>query len=134
MKNLSILVLFLTVIYGCGNNYVVDLEEIKENPQLRERLFTRIIEDSELLKEFIDQMINSEAGMSQLMMDDHIMKQIFEVQNMYLVAQTKPEIMLMMVNNLAHITKNDTSMRLMMMNLPQMQQLMREQEREFARK
>jgi hypothetical protein len=134
MKYSTILMLLLMFAYGCGNKYVVDLEEIKENPDARERLFAGIINDSELLNEFIDQIMQSESGMHQLMMDDNIMKHIFEVQNMYLVAQTKPEIMLMMVNNLAHITKNDTSLRLMMMNLPPMQQLIREQGREFARK
>jgi hypothetical protein len=133
MKYSTLLTLLLMFAFGCGNKHVVDLEEIKENPDARERLFAGIINDSELLKEFIDQMMYSEAGMHQLMTDDNIMKHIFEVQNMYLVAQTKPEIMLMMVNNLAHITKNDTSLRLMMMNLPPMQQLIREQGREFAR-
>jgi hypothetical protein len=134
MKYILLLIAFPLIMAGCGEKIAYDLNEVKENDDLRNELFSTIINDQEMLSQFLDQLTGNENGINQLIMDVEAMQNIFSMQNMYFMAQAKPEIMLTMVNNLAHITKNDSSVRLMMMNLPPMQQIIRDQGRDLARK
>jgi hypothetical protein len=134
MKYILLLIAFPLIMVGCGEKIAYDLNEVKENDDLRNELFSTIINDQEMLSQFLDQLTGNENGINQLIMDVEAMQNIFSMQNMYFMAQAKPEIMLTMVNNLAHITKNDSSVRLMMMNLPPMQQIIRDQGRDLARK
>jgi hypothetical protein len=134
MKYILLLIAFPLIMVGCGKKIAYDLNEVKENDDLRNELYSAIINDQEMLSQFLDQLTGNENGINQLIMDVEAMQNIFSMQNMYFMAQAKPEIMLIMVNNLAHITKNDSSVRLMMMNLPPMQQIIRDQGRDLARK
>jgi hypothetical protein len=134
MKYILLLIAFPLIMVGCGKKIAYDLNEVKENDDLRNELYSAIINDQEMLSQFLDQLTGNENGINQLIMDVEAMQNIFSMQNMYFMAQAKPEIMLTMVNNLAHITKNDSSVRLMMMNLPPMQQIIRDQGRDLARK
>lgn len=133
MKN-TIILPALLIFIGCTTSASYDQHDLVNNHEMRTKVFSTIINDQILLTEFLGQLTDNNKALQQLMMDDEAMQQLFDMQNMHLIAHMKPETMLMLINNLAYVTKSDSSVRLMMMNLPQMQQMLRDQEQVMARK
>ncbi len=133
MKN-NIILPALLIFIGCTSSASYDQHDLINNDETRSEIFSTIINDQMLLAEFLGQLTDNNVALQQLMMDDEAMQQLFDMQNMHLIAHMKPETMLMLINNLAYVTKSDSSVRSMMMNIPQMQQMLRDQEQIMVRK
>jgi len=111
-------------LISCEDDDEIELDDLQEEPEMRQELFNAIINDNQLMTEFMDRMADNPDAMHQLMMNQNVMQQMFSQQNMQMMQSMDPETMQLMMNNMMEVAGQDTTMENMMMNNPRMQEMM----------
>jgi len=120
------LVILLTILIsgGCSYEAAIEAEGIKANPHLKEEIFSTIINDEELLSDFMSRAMNEPAAMQEAMMNEEMMQQMYSQQTMQNMMQQNPEMMNKMMNNMMQMSRQDSSFRNMMRNNENWQPMM----------
>ncbi|MGK7396351.1 MAG: hypothetical protein ACNS62_17370 [Candidatus Cyclobacteriaceae bacterium M3_2C_046] len=102
----------------------LNAEKLKGNAELREEVFTAILEDESLIDSFLDHAVEDTMAMHQIMMNEEFMNRMMSMRHMQMMENRNPEMMKMMMEHMAEMAQHDTTMQNMMMNNEKMQQMM----------
>jgi hypothetical protein len=128
------LFLFPVLLFlGCAPAHH-DSNHLKQDADGRHELYATIINDGELLGEFLNQLVADEAGALALLGHREAIYRVFEVENLYLMIQERPELMLILANNLSHIISADSMARSMMVDCQKTKNAVAPSDGEVARK
>lgn len=129
MKKISFIVttLMIFIISSCETNEAIEADDLAEEPELRQEVFQAIINDNELLSDFMDQMMENSNAMHQMMMNEKMMQQMFSQENMQMMQNMQPQMMQMMMDHMLQMAGSDSTLRNNMMNNQDMQRMMQGQ-------
>lgn len=112
------------VFTACENETSFEAEDLQDNPQLQEEVYTTIINSEELLTEFMRQAMNDPDVVHQVMMEEGFMEEMFDQESMQYMMRQNGEMMNMMMNRMMQFAGEDSVFRERMFGSENWQQMM----------
>ena len=100
MKN-SILFFFVSIFFlsaGCAQQ--ANIEALLENPETKNEIFTTIMQDEELMNDFMDEMMANDNAMMRMRGNQQMMGHMMDQGHMMTMMQNNPDMQQMMMNNM----------------------------------
>jgi hypothetical protein len=116
------LILFFTSNFAFAQEEM-SARELRENQQMQEELFSTITSDRELLNNFIEHLAQDTAAIQTIMQDEDFMEEVFSRAQVGLLHDRDPEMIDMMMGQMAEMIMNDIDLQNMMMDNVQMRRM-----------
>ena len=114
MKTLVYFTLILTgmVLASCTNNTSTGDEQLNlsQNEEMRQEVYDQILNDEELLDEFLNQMMQNSTSMHWMMQHQPFMRQMFNQENVDYIMQHHQAMDLELMQNMMNTIQRDTSL------------------------
>ncbi|MEG9328274.1 hypothetical protein SAMN04488034_103282 [Salinimicrobium catena] len=104
---LGILFLFSLLIIGCDADDRIDLTE---DPEERQEVYQQIINDDELLQEFLTEMRNSDQAMEMMAANRPMMRNMYGRNQMRRMMMNNPQVVDTMMQGMMMVMEQDTTM------------------------
>lgn len=126
MKNFFLAFSTALSFTACENETSFEAGDLEGNPQLQEEVYSVIINDDEMMADFMRQAMQNSENMHQLMMQEGWMEEMFDQESMQYMMQHNEDRMLMMMNNMMQYAGQDSVFRNRMMSNEHWQLMMQQ--------
>ena len=123
MKNLMFFSLFAVILFMTSCTQQADVNTILENAETKDKVFSAILGDHELMTEFMNKMMSNEHAMMMMKGDQKMMGMMMGEGDMMKMMKDKPEMM----NNMMGEMMKDGKMMGNMMQMMQQEGMMSEE-------
>ena len=102
MKNLMFFSLFAVILFMTSCTQQADVNTILENAETKDKVFSAILGDHELMTEFMNKMMSNEHAMMMMQGNEDMMGMMMKGGDMMQMMKDKPEMMHNMMNGMMH--------------------------------
>ncbi len=93
MKKLMFLSLFAVILLMAGCTQQAGVNAMLENAETKDKVFSTILDDHELMTEFMNKMMSNEHAMMMMQGNEDMMGMMMKEDNMMQMMKDKPEMM-----------------------------------------
>ena len=104
----SLVLMIGILVSGCSDMNNTNIE-LSANEQQKEEAFNQILNNQELLNDFMNEMMVQPTSMNWMMENGRFMNHMFNQENMDYMRKHNPEIDNHMMNNMMYMLDRDTS-------------------------